>query len=414
MAWKDIAQFAGVVVALLLGIYNIVGNRRTAFINTVTSERVKWIGKLRENISSYVGLTHYWFMSPRDSDPQRFEDILRDLRILRYHITLQLNPNPEAAIDQRIMQLVREIPDIASRPDVIALLDSLDLLASEGQQLLKAEWDKVKSEAQRGALANTVTFLDRLTMAKRLWIVGALALGIGIGAVGPHLWFHHLDTSWRSLQTDSNNFGISYATSTIFSDLPMADIKSVSGKAKFIEDVGSGGTTEFGYIINVNMAPLDMSKVPQRYKMEKKTLVEGLETTTAPTDRAYYEIQFDFYLKDKDGFILKTLHSQGLPSLVSGTDNLFQAKVGERVDYKTAAETRDILVRPSIVKCHTCEPPAADSSRPAGQATGTKPPAECATAKSATECADILKRLGKNPFEAFGTVGNEPVYGRTQ
>jgi hypothetical protein len=41
----------------------------------------------------------------------------------------------------------------------------------------------------------------------------------------------------------------------------------------------------------------------------------------------------------------------------------------------------------------------------------TKPPAECATAKNAEECADTLKKLGKNPFDAFGSVGSEPVYG---
>jgi hypothetical protein len=41
----------------------------------------------------------------------------------------------------------------------------------------------------------------------------------------------------------------------------------------------------------------------------------------------------------------------------------------------------------------------------------TKPPAECATAKNAEECADTLRKLGKNPFDAFGSVGSEPLYG---
>ncbi len=93
MEAKDIILISSVAVTFLLGIgnliYNILLSRRTTFINTVTSERVKWIGKLRENLSSYVGLTHYWFVSKRDVDPQKLEDILRDLRILRYHITLQ-------------------------------------------------------------------------------------------------------------------------------------------------------------------------------------------------------------------------------------------------------------------------------------------------------------------------------------
>lgn len=46
---------------------------------------------------------------------------------------------------------------------------------------------------------------------------------------------------------------------------------------------------------------------------------------------------------------------------------------------------------------------------------GTKPPVECASAKSADECADLLKKAGKNPFDAYGNAGNEPVYrGQTE
>lgn len=40
-----------------------------------------------------------------------------------------------------------------------------------------------------------------------------------------------------------------------------------------------------------------------------------------------------------------------------------------------------------------------------------RPPIECASAKNAKECADILERAGKNPFDAYGFVGQEPVYG---
>lgn len=39
-----------------------------------------------------------------------------------------------------------------------------------------------------------------------------------------------------------------------------------------------------------------------------------------------------------------------------------------------------------------------------------EPPAECGSARNANECADILRKAGKNPFDAFGTVGHEPVY----
>jgi hypothetical protein len=47
-------------------------------------------------------------------------------------------------------------------------------------------------------------------------------------------------------------------------------------------------------------------------------------------------------------------------------------------------------------------------------AAAVKPPPECATAKNAQECFDTLTKLGKNPFDAFGYVGAEPVYGQSE
>jgi hypothetical protein len=173
MEWKDIGLVVGIVTTFALGVgnlvYNILLSRRTAFINTVTSERVKWIGKLRENLSSFVGLTHYWFVSKNDGDHEKLESVKRELRVLRYHITLQLNPKPEAALDQEIKRLVEEIPDIASKGDTTALMDALDAIIAKGQALLKEEWDKVKREAQRGALADSSTHWQRWRKACHMW-----------------------------------------------------------------------------------------------------------------------------------------------------------------------------------------------------------------------------------------------------
>jgi len=69
------------------------------------------------------------------------------------------------------MKLVREIPDLASKHrDMTPLLNALDALISDGQQLLqllKADWDKVKREAQKGALADERTLWERA--ARLFW-----------------------------------------------------------------------------------------------------------------------------------------------------------------------------------------------------------------------------------------------------
>jgi hypothetical protein len=158
---KDISLFAAVAVTFLLGIVNLVCNirqsRKTAFINTVTSERVKWINNIRENISKFVGLNHHWFVLKRDIDEDKIDEITRDLRVLRYYIKLQLNPRHEATIDRAIMEIVDEISDKAPTYNVEELHEKLNALISTAQELLKAEWDKVKREAQRGALADKPT-----------------------------------------------------------------------------------------------------------------------------------------------------------------------------------------------------------------------------------------------------------------
>lgn len=52
------------------------------------------------------------------------------------------------------------------------------------------------------------------------------------------------------------------------------------------------------------------------------------------------------------------------------------------------------------------------SNRIPSDAAGGKvrPPAACSAARTANECAEILEKEGKSPYDAFGTVGHEPVY----
>jgi hypothetical protein len=193
-------------------------------------------------------------------------------------------------------------------------------------------------------------------MRKIFTIIGAVILGICIGAIAPHIFSRDVDTSWWPVITKGKNFGVTYNSSVVLTDLPMPEIKSVSGRAKFVDSVGPGQSTELGYIIDVEMGPLDLSKVPQRYKEEKKEMIKGYEITNLPVEQAYYVVEFDFDLKDKDGFVLQTVHARDVPSLVSGVKNTFQAKIEDAIPYATAIKVQEISIRPSIVKCQTCKP----------------------------------------------------------
>ena len=105
------------------------------------------------------------------------------------------------------------------------------------------------------------------------------------------------------------------------------------------------------------MDRLDLVKVPERYKEEeKRTVMNGQKVTIGPSDQASYEIEFGFELKDRDGFILQTLHAKGLSPLISGEKNTFQAKMEDPIAYDTAIKVQQIVVRPTIVECYSCQP----------------------------------------------------------
>ncbi|MEW6616414.1 MAG: hypothetical protein AB1401_13245 [Thermodesulfobacteriota bacterium] len=160
---KDLFYAAGIILTFIIGIWNILmnyrQNRRTAFINTVTSERVKWIQTLRQNISAFCGLTYNWCYSNLPDKPEEVE-VLKEIDKLRYLIRLQLNPDPESKSERKIEDLIKTIPELTDVSRRAELEDSLNELIKTTQLLLKEEWEKVKTESKRGDLKENENFLD--------------------------------------------------------------------------------------------------------------------------------------------------------------------------------------------------------------------------------------------------------------
>jgi hypothetical protein len=136
-------------------VWNIINNyrmsRRTTYINTVTAERVKWIGKIREDISNFIGLIQYFAYSivpDHQEKTDRAQEIIRKIDALRYLIKLQLNPTD----DNDLIKLIDDIPNLTHQPDFNTLQTCINRLVIGSQSLLKKEWEKVKEEAQRGDL----------------------------------------------------------------------------------------------------------------------------------------------------------------------------------------------------------------------------------------------------------------------
>ena len=148
---KDYIYAAGILVTLILGIWNFVQNyrasRKTSFINTVTSQRVLWLEQIRQDISKFVGLTHHWTRSGLEGTEHE-KNILREIDQLRYVIRLRLNPDDDP--DKKIAELVKKIPDLTDQSKRDDLFVALEELTVTTQDMLKAEWEKVKAEAKDG------------------------------------------------------------------------------------------------------------------------------------------------------------------------------------------------------------------------------------------------------------------------
>ena len=153
MADKDLIYGLGILLTFALGVWNLVANyrasRKTSFINTVTSQRVKWIEQLRQDVSSFSGLTHTWCYSELEGKPEE-KEILEEIDRLRHVIRLRLNP--DGTHDRKIAQLIRKIPELTHISKRAELTEALEELTATTQLLLKEEWEKVKAESKEGDL----------------------------------------------------------------------------------------------------------------------------------------------------------------------------------------------------------------------------------------------------------------------
>jgi len=141
------------------------------------------------------------------------------------------------------------------------------------------------------------------------------------------------------------------------SDLPEPEIRQITGQAKFVDnqDQGTNHTVRLGYKITVDVAPLDLAKVPEKYLKEKPIDIGGGKTLTQlPIKQSTHQIRFDFTLKDRDGFKLIELRSDP-EYLESGRANQFQRVLSEPVPGPLALRTAAIVSSLTIEKCVTCE-----------------------------------------------------------
>lgn len=150
METKDLIAIAGIGVTFVVSsanlVYSLWSNKRTVFVNTVTTSRLKWIDSLRDKVSELIAVTARLLDPEFASDKKNAGTLLLQPDTLLHQIVLHLNPHdPE---DQRIRTLVDHVQELTDRgifSDELA--DGLVKLRAATGDYLKKEWNRVKTES---------------------------------------------------------------------------------------------------------------------------------------------------------------------------------------------------------------------------------------------------------------------------
>lgn len=152
---KDIITVIGIGLTFIvssIGLYvSLRNSKKTLFINSITSSRIKWIDIVRKNISEFCGLTYHFAIT--DLDKSEKQKVIEQIDKLRFLIKLQLNRADN--FDRKIMQKIDLIPDLARPDKEKELRKEIDELIELTQDLLKLEWEGAKLESMKGILEQT-------------------------------------------------------------------------------------------------------------------------------------------------------------------------------------------------------------------------------------------------------------------
>jgi hypothetical protein len=149
---KEIVTLLGIGITFIvssIGLYVSLRNtKKTLFINSITSSRIKWIDVVRKNISDFCGLTYHFALTELEKGEK--QKVIEQIDRLRFLIKLQLNRGDK--FDRKIMAKIDLIPDLTAPDKIEQLTKEINELIELTQDLLKLEWEGAKLESMKGIL----------------------------------------------------------------------------------------------------------------------------------------------------------------------------------------------------------------------------------------------------------------------
>ncbi len=152
MTTTETVTVISIGLTFFVGVLNLIitfrNVRKTAFINSVTSSRIKYIKELRESISKFCGLVYsYNNRSSKLSDDETWK-LHKEADNLKFLIRLYLNPEDEYW-DNKIIGLIDQIMLKTDKNPT----EDINSLITITQYLLKLEWEGAKRESEDGIIS---------------------------------------------------------------------------------------------------------------------------------------------------------------------------------------------------------------------------------------------------------------------
>src|ERR1700744_5653326 len=105
MTTTDAVAITGIALTFMVSVanlaYNLRNNKRTIFVNTVTTSRLKWIDSLRDKVSEFIAVTTC--LSHQAISIEKVGELVLQRDTLLHQIALHLNPID--AEDQKLKEI---------------------------------------------------------------------------------------------------------------------------------------------------------------------------------------------------------------------------------------------------------------------------------------------------------------------
>ena len=140
--FKNILTVGSVFIAFISVAFTFYNSKKTIYINTITTSRIKYMDSLRQHISDYCGLALHITLTELD-DTQRVK-LIEEFDRLRFLIKLYLNRKNN--FDLKIIEKLDAINAYTVPIKIIDLERELTLLINLTQDVLSLEWNGIKRE----------------------------------------------------------------------------------------------------------------------------------------------------------------------------------------------------------------------------------------------------------------------------